>query len=95
LQPFALFRPTGAFGPQPTIVDYTVNVRFGDEGEVAAFVTYSVDLARSTVVVWVGKSTLLLEPMADAIGKQVRAGQALFADDTPVKMSALNLEKTK
>jgi len=33
-----------------------------------------------------GRSTALLEPLAKHIGTLVRAGPALFADDTPVKM---------
>ena len=45
-----------------------------------------VDLHRSTLTDWVGRSTALLEPLADHIGKLVRAGPALFADDTPVKL---------
>ena len=45
-----------------------------------------VDLHRSTLTDWVGRSTALLEPLADHIGKLVRAGSALFADDTPVKL---------
>ncbi len=45
-----------------------------------------IDLHRSTLTDWVGRSTALLEPLADHIGKLVRAGPALFADDTPVKM---------
>lgn len=54
-----------------------------------------VELDRSTMADWVGKSTALLEPLADAIGKQVRAGPALFADDTPVKMLAPGTKKTQ
>jgi len=45
-----------------------------------------VDLHRSTLTDWVGRSTALLAPLADHIGKQARAGPTLFADDTPVKM---------
>ena len=45
-----------------------------------------VDLHRSTLADWVGRSTALLEPLAGHIGKLVRAGPALFADDTPVKL---------
>ena len=45
-----------------------------------------VDLHRSTLTDWVGRSTAPLEPLADHIGKLVRAGPALFADDTPVKL---------
>ena len=45
-----------------------------------------VDLHRSTLTDWVGRSTALLAPLAEHIGKLVRAAPALFADDTPVKM---------
>jgi hypothetical protein len=44
---------------------------------------------------WVGKSTALLEPLADAIGRHVLAGQAIFADDTPVAMLAPGTGKTQ
>jgi transposase len=45
-----------------------------------------VDLHRSTLTDWTGRSTALLEPLADHIGELARAGPALFADDTPIKM---------
>ena len=54
-----------------------------------------IDLDRSTMADWVGKSTALLEPLADAIGKHIRQGQALFADDTPIKMLAPGNKRTK
>jgi len=47
-----------------------------------------IDLDRSTLAGWVGQSTRLLEPLADAIGRYIRAGAAIFADDTPIKMQA-------
>jgi len=37
----------------------------------------------------------LLEPLADAIGRHVLAGQAIFADDTPVAMPAPGTGKTQ
>ena len=49
------------------------------------FAREKVDLHRTTLTDRVGRSTALLEPLADHIGKLVRAGPALFADDTPVK----------
>ena len=52
------------------------------------FARDGIDLERSTLADWVGRSTALLEPLAEAIGRHVRAGHALFADDTPVKMQA-------
>ena len=45
-----------------------------------------VELHRSTLTDWVGRSTALLEPLADHIGKLARAGPAVFADDTPIKL---------
>jgi len=54
-----------------------------------------IELDRSTLADWVGKSTALLEPLADAIGKYVRQGQALFADDTPVKLLSPGNKRTK
>lgn len=54
-----------------------------------------IELERSTLADWVGRSTALLEPLADAIGRHVRAGPALFADDTPVKMQVPGLKQTK
>ena len=54
-----------------------------------------IDLERSTLADWVGNSTALLEPLADAIGRHVLNGQAIFADDTPVKMQAPGSGKCK
>ena len=54
-----------------------------------------LDLDRSTLADWVGKSTALLEPLAVAIGRHVLAGQAIFADDTPVAMLAPGTGKTQ
>jgi len=50
------------------------------------FAREGIDLDRSTLAGWVGQSLKLLEPLADAIGRYVRSGQAIFADDTPIKM---------
>ena len=54
------------------------------------FARDGIELDRSTLAGWVGKATALLEPLADAIGRHVLAGQALFADDTPVKLLPWN-----
>ena len=54
-----------------------------------------VDVDRSTMADWVGRCTALLEPLADEIGRIIRRGDALFADDTPVKMQAPGQKKTK
>ena len=54
-----------------------------------------IDLDRSTLADWVGKSTALLEPLADAIGRHVLGGPAIFADDTPIKLQAPGNGRTK
>lgn len=58
------------------------------------FARDGVELDRSTLAGWVGKATALLEPLAEAIGRHVLAGQALFADDTPVKLLAPGTGRT-
>ncbi len=45
-----------------------------------------IDLDRSTLADWIGKSATLLEPLAKAIERHVLKGAAIFADDTPVNM---------
>ena len=54
-----------------------------------------VELERATLSAWVGEMAALLEPLAEAIGKHVRAGQAIHADDTPVPVLAPGTGKTK
>jgi len=53
-----------------------------------------VELERSTLAGWVGRSTALLEPLADAVGRHVRAGPALHADDTTVPLQAPGTKRT-
>ena len=54
-----------------------------------------IDLSRSTLADWVGKSATLLEPLANKLKEHVLAGQAIFADDTPVNMLSPKAGKTK
>ena len=41
----------------------------------------------------VGQATFLLSPLAEAIGRHIRAGAALHADDTTVPVLALTLPR--
>jgi transposase len=43
-----------------------------------------VDIDRSTMADWVGSMAALVAPLAEAIGRHVRAGAVLHADDTTV-----------
>jgi transposase len=54
-----------------------------------------LDLDRSTLAGWMGKCSALLEPLAEAVGRHVMTGPAIFGDDTPVKVLAPGSGKTK
>jgi len=54
-----------------------------------------VELDRSTLAEWVGHMAFLLAPLAEAIGKHVRTGAILHADDTPVPVLDPGRGKTK
>ncbi len=93
-------RPIERGRPGPGLLSHMLIGKYCDhlplERQSKIFARAGVDLHRSTLTDWVGRSTALLEPLADHIGKQVRAGPALFADDTPVKLQTkLKLKKTQ
>ncbi len=48
-----------------------------------------IDLDRSTLADWVGKSTALLEPLADAIGRHVRKNYLFVGSQTGGKAAAI------
>ena len=54
-----------------------------------------VDLERSTMAEWVGKSFALLEPLVESLGRYVLAAPKLHADDTPVPVLDPGRGKTK
>ena len=54
-----------------------------------------VELDRSKLADWNGKSAWLLEPVAERIGAHVMAGKVIHADDTPVKVLAPGNGTTK
>jgi len=61
----------------------------------AIYARSGVELERSTLADWVGQAAFLLEPLAAAITRHVRAGVALHADDTPVPVLDPGRGKTK
>ena len=92
-------RPIERGRPGPGLLAHVLVSKYGDHlplyRQSQIFERDGVDLDRSTLSDWVGKTTALLEPLADAIGRHVLAGQAIFADDTPIKMQAPGAGKTK
>ena len=93
-------RPIERGRPGPGLLAHVLVGKYCDhlplDRQSKIFARENVHLPRSTLTDWVGRSTALLEPLADHIGKLVRAGPALFADDTPVKLqSKLKPKKTQ
>ncbi|MCK5886207.1 MAG: IS66 family transposase, partial [Alcanivorax sp.] len=92
-------RPIERGRPGPGLLAHVLVSKYADHlplyRQSQIYAREGVDLDRSTMADWVGKSTALLEPLADAIAKRVKDGMALFADDTPLKMLAPGNKKTK
>jgi len=83
-------RPIERGRPGPGLLAHILVSKYCDhlplDRQSKIYARENVDLHRSTLTDWVGRSTALLEPLANHIGALVRDGPALFADDTPVKL---------
>ena len=92
-------RPIERGRPGPGLLAHVLISKYGDHlplyRQSQIFERDGIDLDRSTLADWVGKSTRLLAPLADAVARHVLAGQAIFADDTPIKLQAPGNGKTK
>ena len=91
-------RPIERGRPGPGLLAHVLVSKYADHlplyRQSQIYARDGLDLPRSTLTGWVGQCCALLEPLADAIGLHVRAGTALFADDTPVKLQAKGTGKT-
>ncbi|MCY4066152.1 MAG: IS66 family transposase [Rhodospirillaceae bacterium] len=91
-------RPIERGRPGPGLLAHVLVSKYCDHlplyRQSRIFARDGVELDRSTLAGWVGKATALLEPLADAVGRHVLSGQALFADDTPVKLLAPGTGRT-
>lgn len=92
-------RPIERGTPGPGLLAHVLISKYADHlplyRQSQMFEREGIDLDRSTLCDWVGKATALLEPLADAIGRHVLSGPAIFADDTPLKMLAPGHGRTK
>ena len=92
-------RPIERGRPGPGLLAHVLVSKYADHlplyRQSQIYAREGVDLDRSTMADWVGKSTALLEPLAEAIAKRVKDGAALFADDTPLKMLAPGNKRPK
>ncbi len=92
-------RPIERGRPGPGLLAHVLVSKYADHlplyRQSQIFERDGLDLDRSTLADWVGKSTALLAPLADAIGRHVLSAEAIFADDTPIRMLAPGAGKTQ
>jgi len=92
-------RPIERGRPGPGLLAHVLVGKYADHlplyRQSQIFDREGLDLDRSTLADWVGKTTALLEPLADAIGRHVLSAEAIFADDTPISMLAPGTGKTQ
>jgi len=92
-------RPIEKGRPGPGLLAHVLVNKYADHlplyRQSQIFEREGIDLDRSTLADWVGKSAVLLEPLAKAIERHVLKGAAIFADDTPVNMLSPGAGKTK
>ena len=92
-------RPIERGRPGPGLLAHVLVSKYADHlplyRQSQIFDREGLDLDRSTLADWVGKTTALLEPLADAIGRHVLSAEAIFADDTPISMLAPGTGKTQ
>jgi transposase len=85
--------------PGPSLLAHVLVAKYCDHAPLyrqsAIYARAGVELERSTLADWVGQAAFLLEPLAVAITRHVRAGIALHADDTPVPVLDPGRGKTK
>jgi transposase len=74
--------------PGPGLLAHVAVAKYADglplyrQSEIYA--RQGVDIDRSTMADWMGRTAALLYPLTEAIGRHVRAGTVLHADDTTV-----------
>lgn len=92
-------RPIERGRPGPGLLAHVLVGKYADHlplyRQSQIYARENIDLPRSTLADWVGASSALLEPLAEAIRHHVLAGSAIFADDTPVQTQAKGVGKTK
>jgi transposase len=85
--------------PGPGLIAHVLVSKYCDHlplyRQSAIYERAGIALDRSTMADWVGGSAVLLDPLARAIARHVRAGAALHADDTPVPVLDPGRGKTK
>lgn len=85
--------------PGPGLIAHVLVAKYCDHQplhrQAAIFAREGVEIDRATLAGWVGQAAFLLAPLAEAIGRHIRAGAVLHADDTTVPVLAPGQGKTR
>jgi hypothetical protein len=85
--------------PGPGLLAHVLVAKYADHlplyRQSEIYAREGVDLERSTLADWVGRSVALLAPLVEALRKEVMASNVLHGDDTPVPVLAPGTGKTK
>ena len=92
-RPIERGRPGPGLLAQVLVAKYDDHLPLYRQSEIYA--REGVELERSTLADWVGRSAALLKPLADAVGVHVMAASKLHADDTPVPVLEPGRGRTK
>ncbi|KWF15207.1 transposase [Burkholderia ubonensis] len=83
----------------PGLLAHVLVAKFADHlplyRQSVIYAREGVELDRSLLAKWVGRSAALLQPLVDALRRHVMAATKLHADDTPVPVLAPGNGKTK
>lgn len=93
------FLPIERGRPGPGLIAHVLVSKYADHlplyRQSGMYERLGIDLGRSTLADWVGRSSALLAPLVDALRKDVMASDVLHGDDTPVPVLAPGAGKTK
>jgi transposase len=85
--------------PGPGLLAHVLVAKYADHlplyRQSGIYAREGVELERSTLADWVGRSAALLDPLVDNLRKEVMASDVLHGDDTPVPVLAPGLGKTR
>lgn len=92
-------RPINKGMPTASLLAQVIVAKFADHcplyRQQAIYRRSGVELDRATLSVWVGGSSDLFDPLVAALGRYVRSGEKLHADDTPVPVLDPGRGRTK
>lgn len=85
--------------PGPALIAHVLVSKYADHlplyRQSEIYAREGVELERSTLCDWVGRSSALLSPLVEALRKEVMGSDVLHGDDTPVPVLAPGNGKTK